>query len=467
MQTTRYTFDNASAIQQVDFRKLESGAMEATLHAPDNTAAGDLANVPLSLAKKGYKSLSHSNGGETVLVVSGFKDEIDLMNSLRDGGFLRGEAQRDVVGEKTPKSFTKKLRNSTVKLQGMTGLVGHAANFTAGAINRDPQRMATALFYSGATSTSAIWGAGKPGAEFEKTINGMRDYLKEQGIEIPKDEKTMAEEAAKKGGIVHKLHEFMQQHPIEVGNTLGLMGNLTLMSAGIMKGRKNGEGVDVAQTVNGLASAIGALVTILVKEKPGAMAEAHGTLGKMKAFVQEKPMRTSGLLNYTGNFAALKEATNSKKNFAAKLTDLEGKMAATPGDAGLQQEYEKTQRASRSSPFMMATALAYLGATTLGTASSKQVVPDHSADETLSQLTAKSAEMLSGVPSEKRDEAIGAMVTFLAKEGKINASGEQLSGIIQDIKTKVDEQANSPWQAKISAQQAVAQNAASQNNVRM
>ncbi|MBM3617067.1 MAG: hypothetical protein FJX23_00820 [Alphaproteobacteria bacterium] len=491
MQVKQVTWEAGSAVQQAEIRKLESGSYEALLYAPEDSQRGDLSSVPLHLTQKGFSAVADTIDGVNVLRVSGIKKEEDILGALTESGFIKGTGKEELVGEKDNVSFVEKIRKSTVRLNGMFGIVGHAGMAVAGALEGDMRRVGTAAFYTMSTSTSALYGAGKPGAEFDKVIDGMRGYLSQQGVEIPKDEKLTAAELAKKGGVIEKLHEFVQQHPIEVGNTIGLMGNLMFMYSGINESRKSNDGtnVGIARTASGLASVIGALSVILIQEKqrgakksewpglenvdgiaapqksPEQLAEADSSRSlprKFADFVQEKPMRFAGLLNIAGNVAMFKDVSQIKAKHKNVLGELEQRMAAADASGvahGLEKDYAKAKRASMSGHFSMATACAYLVATTFGTLSSKAKPADYTEQETVSKLTAMSAEMLAHQPAEVRDLAIDKMATYLAKEEKVTQSREELITLINE---KVETLGKSPWLAKVSTERAAAAQAAGQ-----
>lgn len=500
MQISRYTWDtNNSAIGQVDFRVMESGAVEAFLYAPQ-ASDGQLAAVPLELARQGLATVVDSIDGENVLRVTGFKKPEDLVKSLSQSGFIRGEAKQEVLGEKEHKTFTQKLRKQTVKVSGLFGIIGHASMAVAGILEKDYKRVGTSAFYTLSTSTSAIYGAGKPGAELEKLVTEMKGYLNDQGVEIPKSEKLTAQELAKKGGVIEKLHDFIQRRPIEVGNTVGLMGNLLFTYSGMKDG-----GVGASRAASGIASIIGALTVILVQEKhkgkdkkfewpglerePGIAAKpltaeqtakqesSRSLPRKFADFVQEKPMRFAGLLNLAGNAAMFSDANQIRKKYNNTLNGLEQNISAVEGQLStsvnpqlqsqhqqLLKEYKSAQRASKSVACTFTTASAYLLATCFTSLSSKSVPSDYNEQETLGKLCAMSAELIAEQPREVRDDAIGKMATFLAKEEKITESREEIIKIIND---KVDTLGHSPWLAKLSTQQAIAANAAPQHGAQL
>lgn len=259
MQVTQYKWGQDSAIQRMDVRKLESGNLEAYIHAPSNAGAGELADIPAKLAQKGFKSVADNIGGESLLRVSGFENADDLVQALGDSGCAKGDCQSDVVGEKEHKAFADKVRKHTVKLSGVFGIIGHAALGAVGVLQGDMKRVATSAFYTTSTLTSAMYGAGEDGG-VSQVVNDMKDYLRDQGVKIPEGDDLNADELSKKGGVIDTLHGYIKKHPLEIGNTVGLMGNVMLTYSGL----KGGDKVEPARTAAGMASMLGALTVILV-----------------------------------------------------------------------------------------------------------------------------------------------------------------------------------------------------------
>lgn len=502
MQVTQHIWGQESPIQRVDIRKLESGMLEAYIHAPSNAGAGDLADVPASLAQRGYSSVADEINGQSLLRVSGFKNESDLMEALSDSNFVAGSAQTQVAGEKEHKSFSEKLGKQTVKLSGVFGIVGHAAMAVAGVLEKDYKRVATALFYTTSTSTSAIYGAGTEDAT-SKVIGDMKDYLKAQGVEIPQGTQLTAEELAKKGGVIETLHHYIKSHPIEIGNAVGLMGNVMLTYSGL----KSGDNVSVGRTASGLASMVGALSVILVPEKakggkvdyewpgmenmPGAAAkdptaeeiaekqENRSLPKKFADWVQERPMRFAGLLNVGGNLALFQDAHSISKRHKQTLASYEDSLAemdksiASPNSGmnvadiaakrdTMLGEYDKAKLASRTTAFAYTTAACYLIATAFTSMSSKTKTCDYNEQELVGKLCAMSANLIAEQPQELREEAIDKMALYLCKQEDVKENKQQVVDIINE---KVDQIAKSPWMAKVAIERAQSSGAAMQNGV--
>lgn len=503
MQVTQYTWGQKSSIQQVDFRKLESGASEAYIHAPSHSRAGELADVPAFLSQKGFATVADEIDGRNVLRVTGFKDAKELLTALGESNYVTGTADKQVRGKKEHKSFSEKLGKQTVKLSGIFGIIGHAGMAAAGVLEKDYKRVATALFYTTSTSTAAIYGAGSDGGKAGKIIGEMKEHLRAQGVDMPEGNHLTPEELAKKGGVIETLHHYVQSHPLEIGNTVGLMGNIMLTYSGL----KNGDGISVGRTASGLASMIGALSIILVPEKakgsqkdyawPGlkdheglaaptptpeevAQEEAtHSLPKKFSHWVQERPMRFAGLLNIGGNLALLQDAHSIGKRHKNTLADFEnslaevddmltkqsGPMSADELNAkrdALLGDYDKAKLASKTTMFAYTTAACYLVATAFTSMSSKAKVTDYSEQELMGKLCAMSANLIAEQPREMRDEAIDKMSLYLGKQENMAESKEEIAEIINN---KVDKIANSPWLAKVAIEREQAHKNSLQNGV--
>lgn len=477
MQVTQYTWGQDSAIARIDVRKLESGNLEAYIHAPGTARAGELADIPQHLASKGYSAVPDNINGQDMLRVSGFRKAEDLIGALGEGSYVGGQSQEQVVGEKEHKPFVDQVRKQTVKLSGVFGIIGHAALGTVGVLEGDMKRVATSAFYTTSTLIPTMYGAGKDGGT-SKVIGDMKDYLRKQGVEIPKGDNLTPEELAKKGGVIDTLHGYIKKHPIEISNAIGLMGNVMLTYSGL----KGGQKVEPMRTAAGLASMLGALTTILVQEKskdsvgqydwpgiedaPGIAApdmtpeqvaqhqENRSVFGKVADFVQERPMRTAGLLNVGGNLAMLADARKMHKNAGNSMKDLDARIAAATGDEkdALMAGYDKQKlKAAATGPLAYTTAATYLIATTFTGLSSKTKVSDYNEQEALGKLCAMSANLIMEQPAELRDDVIHKSAIYLSKQPDITQSQQEIVSLINE---KIHALAHSPWAARVEMQRA-------------
>lgn len=479
MQITQFTWTADSAIRRMDVRKLETGTLEAYLHAPETAGAGELAGIPDYLGKRGYSAVPDTLNGQNVLRISGFKSEDELKTVLSDGRFVQGEGVKALVGEAEHKPVIDRVRKQTVKLSGVFGIIGHAALGAVGVMQGDYKRVATSAFYTTSTLTSAIYGAGKDGGA-GKVIKDMKEYLNQQGVKIPEGDNLTPEELAKKGGVIDTLHGYIKKHPLEIGNTVGLMGNVMLTYSGL----KGGQKIEPARTASGLASMLGALTVILVQEKdkknegkfgwPGleetpGLAKADLTpeqlaekqenrsiFKKAADFVQERPMRTAGLLNVGGNLAMFVDAHGMRKNAQQGMRELDEKIANSTGKERklLEAGYDKEKfKANATGALAFTTAATYLIATAFTSLSSKTKISDYNEKEMLGKLCAMSASLVAEQPQELRDEVIEKAAFYLSKKPDIKENQQEIADIINQ---KVDQLAQSPWAARVAVERAQA-----------
>ena len=494
MLISQYRWNQGSAIAQVDVRKFESGMLEAYVHAPKGAEAGALAKLPEHLRSAGLHAVSDEMDGEAVLRVTGFKNEGELFKQLEGGKFVAGIPSRNDVGENEKVSLADKLRRRTVNLSGMAGLVGHAALVVAGILEKDSKRIVTGSLFATSTSVYAFAKGSDADKQFGKMVDDMKAYLDKSGVELPEGGKLTGEELAKKGGVVSKLGDFINEHPMQVGNVIGTVGNLFLMASG--RGEKNNdaepEKKGVGRQLSGLASMTAALAIILIPEKQKQkVVNADGTISEVKDperkgitalplkamdWVREKPLRFAGLMFIGSNVALAMDAREMQKGYQGKFAKLdergealEARIAAeghTPDlyteESKLAQDRAETQRGSKAVLCAYTTTAAYFLASTLTAISSKgSVGGDFTDQEMLSKLCAYSANVIASAPEDVRESAVNGMAEYLALQPNINETKEQIAATINE---KADRLANSPWAAKVETQQALAARAAAQGS---
>lgn len=479
MQTTQYRWAQGSPLRHVEFRALESGRLEAYIHAPEDAAAGQLTAVPSHLAEKGFSTTADEIDGRNLLRVTGFKGERHLLQALKEGGFVSGESEKRVSGEKERKPFAERLRGQAVKHSGLFATVGHAALAVAGVLEKDYKRVASSAFFGTATGITALYGAGSAGGQMHGIIGGMKDHLRKQGVDIPTGAQLTPEELAKKGGVVETLHHYVKSHPLEIGNSIGVLGNVALMASGL----KNRDGVSMGRTANGLLAVIAGLSIILVPEKAKEAAsdaawpqgerekEDKPLVKRFTDWVQERPIRFAGLLYLGGNAAMFHDAHAIQKKHSRTLAGYEKQLAdldallgtdpdqATQADAvrrrdTLLGEQTKAKIAGKAGAFAYTTAAAYLVSTAFMLIASKEKAADYDEQESLAKLCAMSANLIATQPDALRDEAVDKMAQYLSEQESVKADRQTIAALIHD---KADKMAGSPWLARAMLEQAAPQ----------
>ena len=187
------------------------------------------------------------------------------------------------------------LKNQSLKAAGVAYLVGDAAMFAAGLMEGDRGGATGGLVWGLGSLAAARYGNPKTEKQLELLNRRLGSYLKEQGVEIPTNPTTA--ELVKEGGVIEHIEKFLYAHPSQTLNAIYATGGLTTAQGGF---RKNVKG-DAAK---GLLVTAGGLSGLLIPEKkPDPKHPPKDGLGKVWSWIQEKPLRVSGLL-YHGNNAA-------------------------------------------------------------------------------------------------------------------------------------------------------------------
>lgn len=483
MLTTQYRWNDTSSIQRIDVRKFKSGLYEAYIYAPPAAPAGALQEMPGILKQSGYEAISDNVAGQNVLRVTGFTNEDELFNALNRASYLQGPPRKQEVGSKERIPISKKLRQESVKMSGIMGMLGHAAMAVSGVLEKKPALIATSLFYGASTSLPALKGAGNSG-EYQELVRSMKDHLKHEGVEIPQGKELSAEELSKEGGVVEKLKGFVDKYPLQISNAIGSLGNVVLMSASIHQSRKDpNQSLDAGRIAGGLASLVAGLSIALIPEKapekpnpancvwPGSqnddtapenvicvdkdeIKDQKGLSPKRFVnWVREKPMQFAGAMFFASNAAFGYQGYQMSKAMKAKQGRLASGEVMGEDASALQDEINSDKTALR---FAYTTSAAYFLASTFTSISSKNPVSDYNEQELLTKLCAYSANLISEMPQDIRDEAITKMAEHLAEQPKVLETKDEIVTIIND---KVDKISQGPWVGKVTMEEMPARQA--------
>lgn len=435
MQITEHSWGEGSTIRELEIRKLESGGFEAFLYAPDQAEDTDLSAIPDALAKEGLRALPDKVDERNVLRVTGFKKPRDLIEKLGKAGVVSGEEASKEIQNDKKRGFVETLRKKSVNLSGMTSMIGNATSGISGILEKDMGRVAMCLFYTAATVPYAMHGAGRVKNEFDTFADALRDHLIAEGVEIPKDKQISPEELTKKGGMVEKAIAFVDKYPIEISRALGLLGNASGVKSGLSDG-KNGMG----RAVNAALSAVAGLAIMLVHERaPSASNPPTSLPGKVKAWIQEKPMRFAGLIYLSGNVAQFKDISQTKRKHAEHLASIRGTVS--------DEEYGKQEvLAQRTTALAAATAASYFVSSSFTTISSKAKSQDYNDQEMMDKLCAYSVNVLAELPDDLREEAIGKVADYVGKQPGATHSPDQITQLINE---KLTQLSDNPWLAKV------------------
>lgn len=451
MQVSHYLWaEKSAAIEQMDVRKLPSGRLEARLYAADGLAQGALEEVPHHLAIVGYKSAYDSENGKQFLRVTGFEKPEDVLQVLERNAHIPPPSRFSQSGEEPKRSFREKFAPYTVQASGTAGVLGHIA-LGIGGILGNKKDLFVGLLYGSATSIYAIKGNGTPGGEVEAMMGDIEKYLAGKGFNLPEGGYVSAQELTKKEGLIPTVQEYFNKYPLQIGNAIGVLGNLVMISTGFVSKKNKAPGeaesdaskkANIFKPLSGAASMAGGIIASAVPEKPnhlkGQGVEGGNIAAKAWDALRDNPMRVSGTLQMTSNLMMIGNILETHKKYA-----------------GSDKQQVMTLLAAT-------TAASWLLSGLFGAMSSKTPTKDYSDEEAKENLSALCANMVAQMPAEERGFAIDMIADQVAKRPDMNVDKEQISSIITQ---KVNETLESPWKTRATVQKATAHLPAQQSAV--
>lgn len=322
-------------------------------------------------------------------------------------------------------SFTENVKDRSLKASGLAYLVGDAALVTAGILEGDYKTARAGALYGLGGLALARYGNPKTEKRIKLLYQDLADYLKAQGIEIPKGSQVDTVALAKDGGVIEHIdiERFLYKHPSQVLNSLFTVGGLQLMHGGINNHRP-------WKTASGALVTAGALSGLLIKERVKDTEDGKdtGMFGKMWHWVQEKPLRISGSLYMANNVTMTVDALQQRKK---------NPVQATKGSSGYL--FQLLMVAS----YVVANGL--LAISNKDNTSSKNAEKERAAAKELEQAA---AEVIAAQPQEVQQQLIKKVADYLSTQSRVSIPAEELAMTMQK---EVDSRMTDPlWQQRVN-----------------
>jgi hypothetical protein len=317
------------------------------------------------------------------------------------------------------------LKQQSLKAAGYGYLVGDAALFAAGIMEKNFKGASTGLLWGLGGLAAARYGNPKAEKQLSILTRKLGDYLEKQGISIP----DIAEKPAliHKEGIIEHIESFLYAHPSEALNAVYALGAGQLLASGIQK-------KFTADITSGALIGAGALAGLLIPErKPDPEHPTHGALGKALSWVQEKPLRLSGALYHVNNVSMV------WAGFAKR----------------------KENPANKSYMLRFATAGSYILANTLLSLSSKGGGDDKKSTMMAQKLADTAAQVVAAQPPEVQQALVEQVAGYLSAQPELHKTAPQISALMQEklagLKEKLpvageDDAPAAGWVARTQAQ---------------
>ena len=193
------------------------------------------------------------------------------------------ENSADQIPHSTPLT---QLKNVSLKAAGYAYLVGDAALFAAGLMEKNTKGAITGALWGVGGLAAARYGNPTAEKQIELVSTRLGEYLAKQGIKIPSHPTTAL--LAKENGLLDHVEQFLYHYPSEMLNAIYMLGATQMVSSGISR-------KFTPDIVSGILIGAGALAGILIHEKkPDSEHPPHGALEKAVSWIQEKPLRLPG-----------------------------------------------------------------------------------------------------------------------------------------------------------------------------
>lgn len=288
-----------------------------------------------------------------------------------------------------------KLKEKSLKAAGYAYLVGDAALFAAGLMEKNIKGASVGLLWGLGGLAAARYGNPAKEKQLELLTHRLGDYLEKQGVKIP--DIAECKMLTEKESVLYHIEEFLYSHPSEALNAVYAVGAAQMVGSGIAQ-------KFTPDISSGALIGAGALAGLLIPErKPDASHPAHGALGKAMQWVQEKPLRVSGAL-YTINNASMLWAGIAKR---------------------------RQNPAQKSYMLRFATAASYIFANSMLAMSSKGGSGgDKKADDVLQSLADTSARVIIAQPQELQEALVEHVSAFLSSQPEVNKKAPEIAEIL-------------------------------------
>lgn len=288
-----------------------------------------------------------------------------------------------------------RLKEKSLKAAGYAYLVGDAALFTAGLMEKNIKGASVGLLWGLGGLAAARYGNPTKEKQLELLTHRLGDYLQKQGVDIPKMAATKM--LTDRESVLYHIEEFLYTHPSEALNAVYAIGAAQMVGSGVA----NKFNPDIS---SGALIGAGALAGLLIPErKPDPSHPGNNSLGKALQWVQEKPLRVSGALYGANNIAMLWAGFAKRKENAAQ----------------------------KSYVLRFATAASYIFANSMLAISSKSHTGNTPKDDTvMASLADTSARVIIAQPRELQEVLIQHVSAFLASQPEVNRKATEISELL-------------------------------------
>jgi hypothetical protein len=325
-------------------------------------------------------------------------------------------APQDVNSQKAEQKPRASIGEYSIKAAGMGQLVGDSALLAYGFMAGERKVGSVGLLGLGVGAIGTRYGNPSVEKQMATLHRHLGDYLKQQGVVIPKDPTTEA--LTKEGGLLEHIESFLYAHPSQVMNVLFSLMGVQFFRSGI-------ENRSAALMASGTCLVGGALAGILIKEKKSDPEHPpKNTVEKAWSFIQEKPLRLTGTL-FNLNLlslgaSAFEDKKNGNSNYWLKLVAVAG--------------------------FAFTNIMLSLSSSSQGNASQEKQ------QQLLNGITETAVRVIAAQPPEMQAALLEHIAGFLSTEQGVAVKADTISALLQQKLASLPRQpVQGSWQERMDA----------------
>ena len=411
--TTTYRWPEGSTITRIDVRTQSNGRAVAYLYADEGEAAHQQRfDIRSAIRLKGWGTLSDYRNGQFGLRVSGLKDGKELVDMLKQQGFVAAPVSIDAqtADNHQSKNIGGFIKDNSLRLSAAIYTVGNAFYYASGVAAKNKERRRMALSFGAGDAALGLFGGSNDSQQFKSLLTGLKSHMEDHGIEIPKNASIHVETSHQDQGLLGTASELLHRHINSIKILAEVLGGFFILRSGL-----KGDGVkkNSLEITSGIVVMTGWAGALLVKEKkpdPEKLQQA-GAVEKLGAYIQEKPLRLAGYAGLTFNALNAKNSWNNRHDNGGK--------------------------------FGLAAVGSMVSANTLYSISNKSPGGDIRTDAMISDVYSVAAQILNKQPEGTvRDAAIESTAKFLGERTEIKDNHQQ---IIARLKEEMTIQRKNPW----------------------
>lgn len=298
---------------------------EALFYAPANATTAQLNTITDWIRSHGFLSESDKIGDAYVLRVKQFGTAQDLLSLLSRDGIIKGTASQTATAFDTNKAPTI----TPARVSGAIHFVTDCALMVAGIMRGKGYGMGdffAGLKFAIAGAMTAVMGQKNPDKQLGYIYKDLLETLDKNGQTLTAADRHILSSLSEKSGNFARIERFVRENPIPLNNLVQASGGLSMIKAGYDQKRASDDRPNHYKMAAGAFTTTGMISGIAIAPKEKTVCDAvpeepQTTLGKLKEFFIERPLRITGTMSVASNLLRIISGQTEKTAGLAYLDE--------------------------------------------------------------------------------------------------------------------------------------------------